>query len=513
MTVQSDSSLNQIYLAFDIHDVLAVQKADNISAPLFQAYGTLLQVPVEGYSQPIRHYVYPFVKELFQLLAETPGAHFAFFTSSQGIFAKPFVRQLLIKTLGQEEYERIADRVRVCAKEQLKPDCSYKNVPQSRYCQWGRNRKDLDDVYPGEDIPQKQRVLIDDDRSFAPPHQVKNLFCVSGYHWTDKLRSYQRFGYYLYFFSSADELDKSQSFKKPGKSIALCLKQTVDKESSQQLYVVVYYDKEVKKEIEMSLEESKKIQELFDKSILESSAYIYTRRNDKEDPHPIVEEIQKMGLEKPSDVKQDRFIEIYGEGVKPKKCMKTASRGDVAIHLREGDAHIYFPQNPEVVISLRGHGSLKCIELAREFWDRKCRNKHTFLKEGDKKSAKAQLYDLVWDKVKDLVWKEKIIKEANHVLLITGAIFDAWEESKTTQKPISKILFNGQCEDTDGCKEFSPWVLQKRSELYLKGLELLRQVNPQLEPITIKSFESALVRHPTLPDDGAVEHNDGCVIS
>jgi hypothetical protein len=256
-----------------------------------------------------------------------------------------------------------------------------------------------------------------------------------------------------------------------------------------------------------------KIQEFYEQSILESSACIYPRRNDKEDPHPIVEEIQKTGLETAFNVEKNRYIEIYGEGVKAKKCIRTASRGDVAIHLRESDAYIYFPQNPEVAISLKGHGSLKCIELAREFWDRECRYKHTFSKEDNKKSAKAQLYDLVWDKVKDLVWKEKIIKEANHVLLLTGAIFNAWEESKTKQKPINKILFNWQCEATHDRKEYSPVVLQKRTELYLKGLEILRKVNPQLEPITIKSFESALEKHPALPDDGAVEHDDGCVIS
>lgn len=102
---------------------------------------------------------------------------------------------------------------------------------------------------------------------------------------------------------------------------------------------------------------------------------------------------------------------------------------------------------------------------------------------------------MIWDKVKRLIWKEKIIHRVNHILLLTGAIFNAWEESKITQKPISKILFNWQCKDKKGGKKFIPSILKKRTELYLKGLELLRKINPNLEPITIKSFEHTLVKH------------------
>lgn len=513
MTVQSDTGFSQVYLAFDIHDVLAEQKADKISAPLFQAYGMLLQVPVEGHSKPIRHYVYPFVKELFQLLSETPGMHIAFSTSSKEIFAKPFVKQLLINTLGQEGYAKIADKVRICAKEQLRHNNTYKEVPHSRHSRFGNNRKDLDDVYPNPDIPKKQRVLIEDDSSYAAPHQVKSLLNVSGWHWTEKLERYQYSGYGLYFFSSYEEFEKNQYKIEPGESIALSVKQVIDKEGSRVAFVIVYHNEEGKQELELSLEESTKIKELYEKAIRESTTYISKKHFYKDNQKAIVDEIKISGLEKFSDSENSRLIIVCGEGVSPQSCMEKASRGDIAIHLSESDANIYFPQNPEAAVSLKNHGSLKLIKLVREYWESECKNKKYFSKERGKEDAKAQLYDIIWDKVKDLVWKEEIIPQANHILLLTGAIFNAWEESKATQKSINKILFNWQCEGEKEGKKFTSSILQNRTELYLKGLELLRKVNPHLEPITIKSFESALEKHPTLPEDGAKEHEDGCVIS
>jgi hypothetical protein len=39
----------------------------------------------------------------------------------------------------------------------------------------------------------------------------------------------------------------------------------------------------------------------------------------------------------------------------------------------------------------------------------------------------------------------------------------------------------------------------------MKGLEHLRKVNPNLEPITFKSFELALEKYPKLPNDGTQE--------
>ena len=489
--VHVDTSFNQIYLAFDIHDVLAEEKADKISSSLFQAYGMLLQVPVEGYSKPIRHYIYPFVKELFQLLIETPGVHIAFATSSPEIFAKPFVKQLLINTISQEKYAKIADKVHICAEEQLRDNDSYREVPRSRYSTSGNKKKDLDDIYPHSDIPKKQRLLIEDNSSFAAPHQVKNLFNVSGGRWTEKLRRYQDSGYGLYFCSSHEEFEKIQSEIESGESIALYVKQVADKENTPPAFVIVYHDSEGKKKLELSLEESSKIKELYDRSVLENKAFFSEKYYYNNDQEAIVNEIKKIDLENLSNPEDSRLIFVCGEGVSSKTCIEKASRGDIAIHFSKSDANIYFPKNPTKAISLKNHGSLKLVKLAREYWESKCKNIDYFSKDSDKEAAEAQLYDIIWNKVKNLVWKEKMIHQANHILLLTGAIFSAWEESKTTQKPISKILFNWQCEGEKGNKKFTPSILEKRTELYLKGLELLRKINPNLEPITIKSFESA----------------------
>jgi len=79
MSLEASSPFDQIYLAFDIHDVLAESKTDKYSAPLFQSSGMVLQLPMGDSKRPMRHYPYPFAKELFQILAETPNAHTAFF--------------------------------------------------------------------------------------------------------------------------------------------------------------------------------------------------------------------------------------------------------------------------------------------------------------------------------------------------------------------------------------------------------------------------------------------------
>lgn len=512
MSVQASTNFNQIYLAFDIQDVLALTYADEISAPLFQSYGMLLQVAVEGYPKRIRHYIYPFAKELFQLLAQTPGVHFSFFSSCKAIFAIPFVNEFLTKSLGEEGYANIAEKVRVCAREQLRSNKCYNGVSISRHCRDGSKRKDLDDVFPELEIPHAQRILIDNNPAYAAPHQVKSLIRVTEEIWTDKLSDYYDDGFGLSIFSSYEELEKSQRMKKPRMSIALYLKQPAGEEAPEH-YVVVYFDEVGRKELELNAEESAKIKALHKLSILQSSVFFETKHGCTVIQKELSDQLERAGLLDPFAVKRGQYTYIYGEGTEAKECMKTASGEDIAIHLVEGGANIYYSKKINEVISLNDRGSL--MKLSREVWEQECRNRNTFIKESNKSSAKAQLYDLVWDKVKNLVWKEQIIHQANHILLLTGAIFAAWEESKATQKPLNKILFNWQCEDEGGMKEFNTHVLTKRSELYQKGLELLRQVNPHLEPITIKSFETALATHPTLPDDGAVEVKGGrgCVIS
>jgi len=224
-------------------------------------------------------------------------------------------------------------------------------------------------------------------------------------------------------------------------------------------------------------------------------------------------EVNKIERENPSKF---YYVYICGEGVSLETCVKRASSEDIVIHLgneQNNDANIFFPENPEVAVSLKDLELFNLIKLAREHWKLECSHAKYFAKESNKETAKAALYDLIWDKVQYLVWKEKIIHEANHVLLLTGAIFSAWEESIAAQKPLTKVLFNWQCKGEKKDKQFEWDVLEQRTDLYVKGLELLRRVNPSLEPITVKSFEAALLNFPTLPDDGAKEIQDGCTIS
>lgn len=519
MIVQSEKSFDQIYLAFDIHDVLAETTANDVAAPLFQAYGMLLQVPVEGYSKPVRNYIYPFVKELFQLLAQTPGVHIGFSTSSKEAFAKPFVQLLLINALGQEKYIEIADKVHICAEGQLRKNSAYKEMPYSKYAAAGNYKKDLDDVFPCSTIPKQQRLLIEDNASFAAPHQVKNLFKVSGCGWADALQKYRHFGYHIYFYASYDEFEKSRNNIESQRSIALYLKQITKEENISSVFVIAYYDGKRINELELSLEESIKIKGLYDKSALEFQAHIYETCSEKSmsetDNYPndeiaIINEIRKTKFEGSSSSKEYRVIMICGQGMSPKDCVFLASRGKVVIHLREGDADIYFPENHQESVSLKSNGYLKLITHAKNYWESECKKKNHVSK-AEQGDSKARLYNMVWERVKNLVWKERVIYQANHILLVTGAIFNAWEESKKTERPISEILFSWQCEGEKGFRTFNPAILKKRTELYAKGLELLQKINPLLQPITLKSFESAQEKFPNLPEDGAQEQNESCL--
>ncbi len=511
MTINSNTTSNSVYLAFDIHHVLAEEEANATSAPLFQAYGMVLKIPVKGHVKPIRHYVYPFVKELFQLLAITADMQIAFYTSSQGVFAKPFVEQLLITTLGLAEYNKIADKICICAREQMRANDTYKDVLPSKYSSSGENRKDLDDVYPNLDVFKGQRVLIDDNASYAAPHQVKNLLNISGWQWTEKLQRYQDKGYGLYFYTSYEKFKKFQNKINLEKSIALYIKQ--NHENNQIVIIIVYYNDKGIQELELTVEESTYIQKLYEQSILEDITYISENHYYKDNQKAIIDEIKKINHASYLNPKDSRLILICGEGVSSRYCIKNAKRGDITIHLDKEDAHIYFPQNPKKAISLKNQDSLKLIKLARNYWELECKNEYFFIRESHKKEAKAQLYDIIWNKVNNRVLKDRIIYQANHILLLTGVIFSAWEESKITQRPISQILFNWQCKKEKGIKKFEPIILKKRRELYFKGLELLQTINPHLKPITIKSFEAALEKCPTLLEDGAEEYQEQCIVS
>lgn len=474
------SGLDQVYLAFEIHDVLAQQSASIIEAPLFQAQGMLLHVPVEDCPLPIRFYVYPFVKELFQLLAATPCVHIAFIASTHEIILKPLVKHLLMECLGQEKYAQIADRVNICAKEQLKG-----------------NNTDLDVVFPGVDIPKRQRLFID-DINVTTPDQLKNHVFTSGWCWADRLQNYQNRGFTIYFYRSYEEFEINQSMVKPAKSIAFFGKPIKDGV----IFVIVYHDKDGRKELELSLEESAHIKALWDKMILERTVFLSEKPSYRQDEKTLLEEMKKTGVLDSLKSNKSKLILISGPGVSSETCWHTALEGNLTFHLTDGEVTTYLPKSAQ---DLKGLGGAVLRDLLRNYWSSKCMADQFLEKNSDETAAKTQLYDYVWDKVKDLVWKERMIFQANHILLLTGAIFSAWEESKATRKPISKVLFKWQCKKDEQSNRFLFGMLHKRADLYLKGLELLRKMNSEIVPITIKSYEEASLKYYELPDDGSLE--------
>ncbi len=490
MSIESSSPFDQIYLAFDIHDVLAETESTSNTAPLFQSSGMVLRLPMGDGCRPMRHYPYPFVKELFQLLAKTHGVHLAIFTSSKPFIAKAFSEQLILNTFDEKDLDEMTSRISVLSEDQLRNNGTYREDQYNQYSIGGNQKKDLDDVYPFPTL-KEQRLLIDDQSSFAAPHQTKNLLCVSGYHWTEKFEKYQNYGYKLYYCTKEEELKRII----PGKSFALFEKPDAS-------VVIVYHDSEGQKELQLSQAEALKLS-AFHRSYVSNYKTEYSIKHHTFDGlDKLTEELKKLDLFR----KSDNDVSIVGDGYDEmhKSC-------DIMIQVSEKNPNITFASRGTITLNQKEHSEL--LRHIKEYWNSELQRGYFFRYPSDKEREMNEIYDLVWDKVKNHIWKEKLVKRANHILLVTGAIFSAWEESKNKQKPISEILFDWQCETKYEKKVFEPRVLRKRTDLYLKGLALLQTVKPDLEPITIKTFEAAQIKYPSLPEDGAYDHKDACVIS
>jgi len=194
---------------------------------------------------------------------------------------------LLLKSLGSEGYAKINDRISILARSRLRDGKSYHKDLYNPYCTFGNQKKDLDDVYPNS--PKGQRILIDDDSSFAAPHQIKNPLNVSGFNWQEELLNYESYGFGLYYCTSQAELEKFQSETKPGESIILFAKED-------QNFVIIYQDKEGKKEFELSPEESIQINKLHNQSISENSTFISIKYPHKDSEYKIIDIIKQLYL-------------------------------------------------------------------------------------------------------------------------------------------------------------------------------------------------------------------------
>lgn len=512
----------------------------------------LLQVPLEGHAKPIRQYVYPFVKELFQLLDKTPGMHISFFTSSEDVFAKLFVKQLLTAALGEERYAQVADKIKVFAQSNLR---KYNNYT-SPFLGYAKNQmtrenkcKDLDDVYP--DAPIKQRLLIENDRWLSAPHQLKNLVCVTGCQWAKEFEQSSHQGSHCLYYcppSIGDiETQIEQCKAVVFKQKAISESNTTEKPS----FVITYQGAEGRNELPLTAQELSEIENLHTNALLEKSiSFRYFPSSDQKNnwrtknidvvEATICDAISHLGTQYGKVYKEYMSVNIRGVNVTSDGCKNIASYNNLVLHLqKDGTVFLYFPhyeESKEKPIELNNTNSPELVKLIHEKWNLDIKEEYYFTKEKNN-SFSAQLYNRIWSLVKDRVWKERMIPRANHVLLIAGAIFSAWEESRKTQKPISKILFDWQWKKVTERKEkgqldeqseeiklyevpgvrtrrsFDCNILEDRTELYSKGLEMLQKVNPLLQPITLKSFESAVEKYPHLPEDVEQASKDDCVIS
>lgn len=85
---------------------------------------------------------------------------------------------------------------------------------------------------------------------------------------------------------------------------------------------------------------------------------------------------------------------------------------------------------------------------------------------------------------------KKINRQANRVYYVVGLLFAALEKSRLEGIPITKSLFSMQFKQKKDLRSYKPKFLklQRREELYALGLEKLRQINRDLQFITLQNY-------------------------
>lgn len=506
------TTFDQVFLAVDIHDVLAETKADEATYPLFKAYGMVVQVAMED--QTIPHYVYPGVKEFLQLAVRTPGMHLAFFTSSEEKFAYPFVKVLLTETLGEAGYEQVAGRIKVCAKDKLRKFDSYEGpFPDYKKYEMYRGNccKDLVDAFP--DAPIGQTLLIDDQSSYAAPHQLKNIFQVSGSGFGEECRSRKTRGsHYLYYLPSDEKPIENQI----SEGRAIVLRKTGGYEGvgpkDQSSYVISYLGSNGREKLHLTVEQFSEIQDLHNKLFLkEYFPFPYHENVENKTSCEVTKNlrlaISSLFEQNGKNITEKMLVYIAGEQVEEEFCKDHSLENDLVLHLQNhGSVRVYFPADEEQEvqsIEIQESSEQNLLDLVHQKWDL-IKKSECFFTKSRYNVLSLALYERVWSLVQDRVWKGRWTPEANHILTIAGVIFRAWEESITTQRSMSEIVFEWQCKEVTrewgGTKEtqtrFGYAELHKRRDLCLEGLEQLRKVNPKLQPMTVEHFEIAVQQHP-----------------
>lgn len=175
--------MNPVFnLVFDIDGTLAVE--DTFS-PQSSRY---LEKTGHIVTALKTHFVFPGVVELMQLLFKMPDVKVSFFSSGPQDRNELFVAELLKRALGEEQYHKVKNEIRICSGKKNTGDIhghgdltrrnEEKQMQQKNlYGDWltGARKKCLRKII-GEDGELENTILIDDAPSYIMYEQERNLF-------------------------------------------------------------------------------------------------------------------------------------------------------------------------------------------------------------------------------------------------------------------------------------------------------------------------------------------------
>jgi hypothetical protein len=111
-----------VRIVFDIDGVLALIDKDSTTryspetVAFFSSHQSILNLDC---GPPNTYYLLPGALELMQLLFSLPKVDIVFFSAGTDDRNKSLVKQLLIRALGSEHYERVAAEIMILSRNQL----------------------------------------------------------------------------------------------------------------------------------------------------------------------------------------------------------------------------------------------------------------------------------------------------------------------------------------------------------------------------------------------------------
>lgn len=168
-TIESDK--RKLTIVFDIDDTLAAHSTLEDEEKLYVLRKSMLIFAAER-----EHQVLPGVIELIQILLSKDYINLAFFSSGIKERNTEFVKELLIRSLGDEKYLEVKPSIIILSKEDL--TLGNKNqasmMKQNFGLSWGNYKKDISKAL-GEGGSLASAIFIDDDPTYIYYGQEKNF--------------------------------------------------------------------------------------------------------------------------------------------------------------------------------------------------------------------------------------------------------------------------------------------------------------------------------------------------